>query len=308
MIFTLAQICVFCAVILIVVSIRNLWAGRYEATRRLEGRNKKSGVEDVRIPGLSLEDSALKRYEKFLTPEDQEKLNEIRKVLIRGGYRRPSDVRKFYAFRIVSSIIALFLGVMVFPVVMNGSPAYLIILVLLMTVFVGFFLPRFWLERNFQYRQINAQEGFPDALDLILVCIEAGHGFDQALTRVVRELERSSPILSDELKVVVRELQVGKNRYKALTDFAWRTGVDDIASFITVIKQADKFGVSIAEALRVYSSEMRDKRYMRAEEKANMMPIKLALGAILFTVPPAILVMVGPSIIMVVRHLTGVGS
>jgi len=177
---------------------------------------------------------------------------------------------------------------------------------MIITLLLGFFGPKMWLERNFQYRHLAIEQGFPDALDLLLVCIEAGHGFDQALNRVAREMKKSNPTLAEEFQVVVRELRVGKERYTVLSDFAWRTGVDDISSFITVIKQADKFGVSIAEALRVYSKEMREKRHMRAEEKANMMPVKLALGAILFTVPPAMLVMVGPSIILVVRHLAGV--
>jgi tight adherence protein C len=88
-----------------------------------------------------------------------------------------------------------------------------------------------------------------------------------------------------------------------LDDFSWRTGVADIASFVTVLRQADQFGVAIAETLRIYAGEMRNKRYVRAEEKANMMPVKLALGAILFTVPPTIIVLIGPSIVLIVREM-----
>ena len=306
--FILAQIFIFASVILIFYSARDLIIARMYTSRRLQDKSKKSSAIENTQQGLALDNTKLKRYDKYLTPDDQEKLSRLRRALIRGGYRKPSDVRVFNAVRIVSSFSALFLGVVIFPMAMQNSPIYLIITVMLLTLVTGFFGPKFWLDRNFQYRKLGAQEGFPDALDLILVCIEAGHGFDQALNRVVKEIKISSPILAEELQIVVRELSVGKNRYDALGDFAWRTGVDDISSFITVIKQADKFGVSIADALRVYSSEMRDKRYMRAEEKANMMPVKLALGAIMFTVPPAIIAIVGPSIIMIIRHLAGAGS
>ena len=89
-----------------------------------------------------------------------------------------------------------------------------------------------------------------------------------------------------------------------LEDFAWRTGVNDVSSFVTVLRQADQFGVAISETLRIYAGEMRNKRYVRGEEKANMMPVKLALGAILFTVPPTIIVLIGPSIIMIVREMS----
>lgn len=308
-IFLLAQIFVFFAVILIFFGAREVFSQSKGVGRRLDGKSNvaEQAAQHGRF-SLALDDSRLKEYDKYLTPTDQEKLTKLREKLIRAGYRQPSDVRVYMAVRIVAAAIALFLGVIVFPLIMQNSPFYLIVFVMMLTLLLGFFGPKLWLDRNFQYRTLAAEEGFPDALDLILVCIEAGHGFDQALNRVVREMKTTNPILAEEFQVVVRELQVGKERYEVLNDFAWRTGVDDIASFINVIKQADKFGVSIAEALRVYSAEMREKRYYKAEEKANLMPAKLALGAIMFTVPPAILVMAGPSVILVFWHLTGVAQ
>jgi tight adherence protein C len=209
----------------------------------------------------------------------------------------------FYAARIALSAAAVLIGVIVIMPIMREMPSYITLLTVLFTALIGFFLPWFWVERAAEYRKMQIQDSFADVLDLLLVCIEAGHGFDQALNRIVRELETSNPVVTEELLVVTREMRAGKDRYQVLGDFAERTGIDDIKSFITVIKQADKFGVSIAQALRVYSHEMRDKRYSRAEEKANMLPMKLALGAILFTVPPAIIIMVGPSVIMVIQNL-----
>lgn len=303
-IFILGQVILFISIVVVCYSAWDLFSARLDIGRRLKGRSLAKAVEAAgKEFGLSLDDLSLKRYEKYLTPKDEKTFNAVRKSLIRAGYRKYSAVRVFYAFRIGMSIGFLLLGVLTLPLLMAQMPTYVSIVTLLLMLIMGYYAPSFWVERAYQYRTMQIRDSFADALDLLLVCIEAGHGFDQALNRVVRELGISNPVLSDELQVITRELRAGKERYRVLEDFADRTGVDDIKSFITVIKQADKFGVSIAQALRVYSGEMRDKRYMRAEEKANMMPIKLALGAIVFTVPPAILVMVGPSVIMIIQNL-----
>ncbi len=115
-------------------------------------------------------------------------------------------------------------------------------------------------------------------------------------------------VLSDELGVVNDELYAGKSRAAVFRDFADRLNVSDISAFAAVLRQSDEFGVSIADTLRVYSAELRSKRIMRAEEKANMMPVKLALGSILFTIPPTLLIMAGPSIIMIIRTFAGLGG
>jgi tight adherence protein C len=150
---------------------------------------------------------------------------------------------------------------------------------------------------------MDIERSFPDALDLILVCIEAGHGLDQALNRVATEMKKSAPVLSAEVALIVAELRAGKVRDKVLSDFAERIGLQDVNAFVTVMKQAQQFGVSIADTLRVYSKEMRNKRFMRAEEKANMMPIQLALGAIAFTIPPVIVILIGPSVVLILREM-----
>jgi tight adherence protein C len=303
MIFYLGQLLLFAAVVLIFYSAWGIFYTRAEILRRVKENKADMAVHSAGDPGLALDNSVLKGYKKYLIPDSEKKLNTVRNLLLQAGYRGISSVRLFYASRIVLSAAAFLISVIVIMPVMDEMPAYITALTMLLMVLIGFFLPWFWVERTRQYRKMQIQDSFADVLDLLLVCIEAGHGFDQALSRIVKELETSNPVVTDELLVITRELRAGKERYQVLGDFAERTGVDDIKSFITVIKQADKFGVSIAQALRVYSHEMRDKRYTRAEEKANMLPMKLALGAILFTVPPAIIIMVGPSIIMVIQNL-----
>src|SRR5262249_27942002 len=121
-------------------------------------------------------------------------------------------------------------------------------------------------------------------------------------------VQKVNKVLAEELTVVNDELRAGKTRAAVFRDFADRLGVPDISAFAAVLRQSDEFGVSIADTLRVYAVELRNKRIMRAEEKANMMPIKLALGSIAFTIPPTMLIMAGPSVIMIVRTFSGLGG
>jgi tight adherence protein C len=168
---------------------------------------------------------------------------------------------------------------------------------------VGYFLPKYWVDKRVEKRMTEITEGFPDALDLMLVCVEAGQSLDQSIIRVGRESRAGYPALADEFDLVAQEVKAGKERISVLKDMAERVGVPDVASFVTTLIQSSTFGTSIADALRVYSADMRDKRIMRAEEKANMLPTKLTLGTMLFTVPPLLVILIGPSIYGIVTML-----
>jgi len=139
---------------------------------------------------------------------------------------------------------------------------------------------------------------------MMLVCIEGGQSLDQAMARVGLEMKTSDTPLADELEQVSIEFRAGKDRTTVLRDLAERCDVNDISSFVTVLIQSQTFGTSISQALRVYASEMRDKRLLRAEEKANVLPTKLTLGTMMFTGPPLILILVGPSVIEILRSFT----
>ncbi len=131
---------------------------------------------------------------------------------------------------------------------------------------------------------------------MMLVCIEAGQSLDQSINRVAKESRAGYPALAEEFDMVAHAVKAGKERVKVLKDMSERVGVPDVASFVTTLVQSATFGTSIAEALRVYSNEMRDKRVMRAEEKANTLPTKLTLGTMLFTLPPLLIILIGPSV------------
>jgi tight adherence protein C len=161
---------------------------------------------------------------------------------------------------------------------------------------IGYYLPIYWVNKRVEKRKNEIIEGFPDALDMMLVCVEAGQSLDQSLIRVGKESRAGYPALADEFDMVTQETKAGKERVQVLKDMSERVGVPDVASFVTTLVQSATFGTSVADALRVYSADMRDKRIMRAEEKANMLPTKLTLGTMLFTVPPLLIILIGPSV------------
>ena len=145
-------------------------------------------------------------------------------------------------------------------------------------------------------RQENLTNGFPDALDMLLVCVEAGQSMEQSIVRVSKEVRPSCPDLADELEIVSHEMKAGKDKSTVLNDMSERCGSQDISSFVTVMNQSQSFGTPISDALRVYSAEMRDKRVMRAEEAANKLPTKMTLATMMLTVPPLLIILIGPSV------------
>jgi tight adherence protein C len=146
-------------------------------------------------------------------------------------------------------------------------------------------------------------EGFPDALDLMVVCVEAGMGLDAAINRVGEEMKLRNAVVSEEFRLMGLELRAGKLRRDALRNLGIRTGLDDVKSLMTLLIQTDKFGTSVAQALRVHSDSMRTKRYQKAEEIAAKLPVKLVFPLILFIFPSLFVVIIGPAVIRIFRVL-----
>jgi tight adherence protein C len=167
----------------------------------------------------------------------------------------------------------------------------------------GFFLPRFILKRMIRDRQNRIRLGLPDALDLTVICVEAGLALDQALMRVGEDLHHAHPDLSDEFHLVNLELRAGKPRAEALRNLVDRTGVDDIRSLVGTLIQTDRFGTSVAQALRVHSDSLRTERRQRAEEQAAKTTIKMVPPLVIFVLPSIIFVTIGPAVIELIRQL-----
>ena len=305
----ISGIFLFLAVMLIVAGISAILAEQEFFQRRLASSHA-TGVSQAmpKRAGIIMEDGLLKQFDVFVTPRNEAELTAIRKRMVQAGYRWPSAVRIYYAAKAVFALgFAILAGILV-PLIASHLPFWIVGIVVVVALLLGYGLPSFWLQREIEYRRQSAELGFPDLLDMLLICLEAGNGLDQASRRVAREIRKVNKVLSDELGVVNDELYAGKSRAAVFRDFADRLNVSDISAFAAVLRQSDEFGVSIADTLRVYSAELRSKRIMRAEEKANMMPVKLALGSILFTIPPTLLIMAGPSIIMIIRTFAGLGG
>ena len=168
---------------------------------------------------------------------------------------------------------------------------------------LGFFLPRFILKRMIKDRQHRIRLGLPDALDLTVICVEAGLALDQALMRVGQDLHHAHPDLSDEFHLVNLEMRAGKPRAEALRNLVDRTGVDDIRSLVGTLIQTDRFGTSVAQALRVHSDSLRTERRQRAEEQAAKTTIKMVPPLVIFVLPSIIFVTIGPAVIELIRQL-----
>ena len=240
----------------------------------------------------------LEKFAQFLEPQKKEELSAAKLKMLRAGYTQKNSVRMFHAMQFVLGVTFLLLGA-IYALIQSATgevSGRSLVLYTLIPCFVGYYIPRYWVDKRVEQRKTEIIQGFPDALDLMLVCVEAGQSLDQSIIRVGKESRIGYPALADEFDMVAQEIKAGKERTSVLKDMAERVGVPDVASFVTTLVQSATFGTSVADALRVYSADMRDKRIMRAEEKANMLPTKLTLGTMLFTVPPLLVILIGPSL------------
>ena len=167
----------------------------------------------------------------------------------------------------------------------------------------GFYLPDIWLRQKTDKRKEKVLNALPDALDLLVVCVEAGMGLDSAIYRVAQETKLNHPELSDEFQLINLELRAGKQRKDALKNLALRTNLEEINSLVTLLIQTDQFGTSLADALRVYADSFRTQRYQRAEEKAAKLPVTLLFPLVVFIFPALFVVLLGPAAISIYNAL-----
>ncbi|MEX0308000.1 MAG: type II secretion system F family protein [Ruegeria sp.] len=239
----------------------------------------------------------LEKFANFLEPKDEEEYSAVQLKLRQAGYQSKDAVRFYHFAQFALGIIGILFGVSLVTVFAGDQEfdSTQLLIRVLGPGLAGYFIPKYWITRRVEERKEAIVNGFPDTLDLMLVCVEAGQSLDQAIVRVASEMKASYPDISLEFEVVAYEMKAGKEKDTVLRDFATRCGVQDVSAFVTVMIQSATFGTSIAEALRVYAEEMRDKRVMRAEEAANKLPTKMTLATMMLTVPPLLVILVGPS-------------
>src|SRR6266849_25555 len=226
-------------------------------------------------------------------PLSPREVSRARAWLIQAGYRDARHLTLYVGSRVLLGLLAL-----ASVVAITGFKS--LVLLVSVTAF-GFFLPRFLLKRMIRDRQRRITLGLPDALDLTVICVEAGLALDQAMLRVGEDLHHAHPDLSDEFHLVNLEMRAGKPRAEALRNVAERTGVDDIRALVATLVQTDRFGTSVAQALRVHSDSLRTERRQRAEEQAAKTTVKMIIPLVLFVMPSLIFVTIGPAVIQLLH-------
>ncbi len=234
-------------------------------------------------------------------PQDQSEAEQLRDRLLQAGYRSGHALELYSAVRV---LLALALGGLGLAVGLGQHLATIYTAFFALAGFtLGYYLPSVYLDMRVRRRQERLIKSFPDALDLLVSSVEAGLGLDAAFRRVADEMESAAPELARELQMVNHEVAAGVPRVEALRHLDRRTGLDEVNSLVNVLMQAERFGTSVARALRIHSELVRKKRMLAAEEKAAAISPKLTVVMILFIFPMLFIVLVGPAVISVMRNL-----
>jgi tight adherence protein C len=236
----------------------------------------------------------MSQAEKVL-PKTQAEVSVTQKRLIRAGYRKDSALKYFYGAKVLLPVALCFVALV--TGLGHQSPLF----VYAFALGVGFLAPDFWLGQRITTRQNRIRRGLPDVLDLLVICIEAGLGIDQATARTTEELAAAQPALSDELGIVVLEQRAGRPRSEAWKNFSDRCDVEQVRNLVSVLAQSEQFGTSIAKTLRVHSDGLRTKRRQEIEEQAAKTTVKLVFPLVLFIFPSIFLVTLGPAAIIMME-------
>jgi tight adherence protein C len=236
-------------------------------------------------------------------PEGSEEHSQIRTRFLNAGLRHATAPALYYAAKTALAIALPMLCYLALSVARSQQQGNKMLIMLLLAAACGYYLPNVLLGICVRRRQRDIFESFPDALDLMTVCVEAGLSTDAALSRVAQEIGLRSPTLSDELMLVTLELRAGNPKERALRNLALRTGVEDVDALVAMLIQAERFGTSIAASLRVQSAVLRTKRRQRAEEAAAKIALKLLFPLIFFIFPCLLVVLMGPAFIHIYRVL-----
>jgi tight adherence protein C len=244
----------------------------------------------------------LKRIGSVILPKAEAKRRQTVDRLEQAGYRSPQALSIFFGVKLLAfvAVPVVVLALLIF--VWGNSVVQSMQWIFLLGVF-AFVAPDFWLKRAVSRRQNLLRHALPDALDLMVVCTEAGLGLNAAMKRVADDIGVQHPELADEFSLVIMQARAGVETRAALKEMEHRTGLEDIKSFVTTLLQAMRFGTSVAESLRVFSEDMRDKRLQRAQEKAAQLSLKMLMPIALFMMPMFLLIAIGPAGLALMRSV-----
>lgn len=306
---TLIQIAFLCLVFLSIFGIVAFVFARFSTTATQErlrtfGQEKpEEASEGASRRWFARVANAVSPLSKLSLPEEGWEKSGIRLRFLNAGIRSALAPMVYFSGK---TVLALGFPLIVYLSLALGSsrmPFNAMLTLLLLAATVGYYLPNVILARLVFLRQREIFENFPDALDLMTVCVEAGLGIDAALGRVAADIETKSEALSEELRLVGIELRAGSDRERALRNLSARTGVEEVDAWVAMLIQADRFGTSIASTLRIHSEMLRTRRRQRAEEAAAKIAVKLLFPLIFCIFPSLLLVLLGPAIVRIHRFL-----
>jgi tight adherence protein C len=298
---------VFLAVALAVYGVSALWSSGSTVRRRMGGdvalaRHAQPAAESISY----LEEAArispvLSPLVRQFVPRDMAKISILRRRLVCAGYYRPSAIGLYYAARIGLAVLFVLLFAAAAPIISTRLPEQMVPVLGLAGAAIAFYFPDLWIAMRTRSLQQQYQDGFPDALDLLVVCVEAGLSLDAAINRVGQEIGHAQPAIADNFAMMALELRAGGSRADALRNMSERMGIDEVRSMVTLLLQSEELGTSVADALRLYADDMRTMRMLRAESKAHALPVKLALPLGFFVFPTMLIVILLPVMIRIYR-------
>jgi tight adherence protein C len=241
------------------------------------------------------------RLGEMAKPKEERNLSRLHTKFLQAGFRGVSPPIIFFGAKVFLAILLALIPSLIKLFTVESLPALSLMFFSVMLALIGWYLPDVWLRVRINRRKEEILHGFPDALDLMVVCVEAGIGLDAAIIRVGEEMKLSCKALSEEFKLMSLELRAGKLRQDALRNLALRTDLEDVSSLVTLLVQTDKFGTGVGPALRVHSDSMRTKRHQRAELMAAKLPVKLVFPLVFFILPSLFVVLMGPAVIKIFR-------
>lgn len=290
------------------------FSGKSVAAQRMSPAR---GIGSVSLPSASnIEDTEPTGLEVALIPTDENERREVAQALARAGYLGRHAVLNYYLLRLALGLgLPLLFSAVLYLSRSPDAPSWIKSYMSGMTTLkamqhiaiicmIGFFGPGYWLKAKINKRKQAIEEAFPNVLDLLQVGVEAGMGFDQALLKVASEIQPAAPELAEELIILLSEIQAGRDRDRALMRMARRIGIDEMTSFVNVVMQSSRFGTSMSDALTTYAEEMRMTREMKAEEKANKLPVQMSAVMALLMLPSLIGLVLAP---IVIRYLVAFG-
>lgn len=301
---------IFLAVVLTALGVMALFGARHvrERLMRLSAQGKGLAIEQGGARGAPQQwqqkiVDILGPAGKLSLPSEGWEGSPLRQRFIHAGYRTESAPLVFFGIKTVLTfllpgLLMIYTGSRSVPLENQTMMFWLFLL-----AGAGYYLPNLYLARRVFVRKREVFENLPDAIDLMMICVEAGLGLDAAIARVAQEIRLKSEILADEMHLVGLELRAGAARARALRNLAMRTGVEEVDLLVTMLVQADRFGTSIADSLRVHADSLRTKRRQRAEEAAAKIALKLLFPLIFFIFPSMLLVLLGPAFISIYRVL-----